>query len=547
MTPNKRLQIAQSYWKNGKIKEAIHQLKDGLADDESNELLLNGIVDLYFSAKTPLLSIEYLIRLNRLFPEKLDYAEALSELYLIKADLRRAYDIYLSKIKLFPKNSTLHFNLATLYRKTGANNLAIEQYHKALSKNISMPEEVYSNLGVIYSDQNTYILSKLSYLKALQCNSLYQPALINLATLEESWGKIEKAKSLYWQCLKYNPKDYIVLNRLAHLLLDRSEYLTLIDNAKKNLSDGQLDFDGRESTLFSLGKLYDNIKNHQEAYDFYTLANDFSKPRFPKYSSSQTADLFSRIKRFHQDESFINIEINKLTEVQRSTPVFICGIFRSGTTLVEQVLSTYSEFNCLGELTFIKDLAKSHFSMYPDGLKNSSDDLDAILAQQYVSKIENTHKLTGRIVDKMPDNFVYIGLIKKLFPLAKIIFLKRHKFDVALSIYSHQFSSELNYSASVKDTVDYIEQSYDLMGFWKSKIGNDLLELNYENLVGDFQLEVKKITTFLGLEFNTRALEFYNVNSSVKTASVHQVPSKIYNSSVLRYMNYSKFVEEVHA
>jgi LPS sulfotransferase NodH len=220
-------------------------------------------------------------------------------------------------------------------------------------------------------------------------------------------------------------------------------------------------------------------------------------------------------------------------------------MFRTGSTLLEQVLAAHPAFTAGGESEFFPRLVQREFLDYPDGL----EDVTTVETNRWKElHASYAHPFTGgtkRLTDKRPDNFLYIGLIKAILPSAKFIVTKRDWRDVALSIFSTRLGGSQYYSTSLADIRHYIDQQDILLNHWKTLLGDDLAEVHYENLVQQPREIIGGVLEMLGEEWDERCLSFDKLANTVKTASVWQIRETFHTRSIGRWKNYQPFFEEV--
>jgi hypothetical protein len=222
---------------------------------------------------------------------------------------------------------------------------------------------------------------------------------------------------------------------------------------------------------------------------------------------------------------------------------------RSGTTLAEQIISSHPLAYGAGELTFINDAVAELFEDcdkdYSKAAKDFSEKKSKETAQSYVDFLKDFSEGSERITDKLPLNFVNAWFIKFLFPKARIIHCKRDPVDTCLSCYFHDFEFDHPYKNDLETLGFYYNLYEKIIGHWKSLFGENILDLQYEQLVANPDSELKNIIAFCGLEWDDKCLEFYDNQRPVKTASYVQVRQKIYNSSVKRWKKYERHLESL--
>ena len=229
------------------------------------------------------------------------------------------------------------------------------------------------------------------------------------------------------------------------------------------------------------------------------------------------------------------------------TPVFICGMFRSGSTLAEQILARHSRVTAGGELEALPALIQARLQPYPEALATASPaTLDGI-RDAYLDAVSGLHPNADIVTDKRPDNFLHIGLIKTLFPNAKIVHTRRNALDNILSVYFLHFDHSISYGLDLDDTAHWYKQHLKLMEHWKSLYGDDIHELDYDEVVSDPRPAVEGLLEFCGLEWEEACLAKQPARSPVRTASVWQVRQPLHARSSGRWRNYERHLGRIRA
>ena len=266
-----------------------------------------------------------------------------------------------------------------------------------------------------------------------------------------------------------------------------------------------------------------------------------------KYSIERDKKKFMNIKNiFHKNlfEKFKNCGFVD------SSPIFILGMPRSGTSLVEQILSSHPEVFGAGEQIIIvklleKNFGKKNLSLFFEDDKNFNKDLFASIGKEYVSIIKNISDNSVRFTDKFPENFLWIGLIKLILPNAKILHCLRKPRDNCFSLFKNYFpNGTIDYSYNLNKVVEYYNLYLDLMNYWKNLFPNFIFNVKYEHLVSNTEKEIRSMLKFCDLEWNSNCLDYYKNKRAVKTASDIQSRNKIYASSVNLWKKYDKYLNE---
>ena len=220
---------------------------------------------------------------------------------------------------------------------------------------------------------------------------------------------------------------------------------------------------------------------------------------------------------------------------------------RSGTSLIEQILSSHSNVYGAGELPFLKMEINKKFNFIKNNNINISDEVDKLAEisdrYEYLTNFINSEK--KYFVDKLPLNFLWIGFIKLLFPDAKIIYTKRNAEDVCISCYKNHFEQGLNWTNEISNIAKMYKKHNEIINFWNTKTENFIYTVEYEKLVNDFENNLKKILEFCNLPFEENCKNFHKSNSIVKTLSSEQVRNPIYKSSINKYKFYKEEIEKI--
>ena len=254
-----------------------------------------------------------------------------------------------------------------------------------------------------------------------------------------------------------------------------------------------------------------------------------------------------RIKEtFHKKifEKYLNCGYND------SSPIFILGMPRSATTLVEQILSNHPNVYGGDEQVLIVNLLQKNFKnknsrlFFENNIEFDKNDLKRI-GEEYINRMKIISKNSERTTDKMPENFYWIGFIKLILPQSKIIHCYRNPKDNCLSLFKNHFpGGKINYSYDLNQIVEYYNLYYDLMHHWNNLLPNFIFNIKYENLISNTKDEIINLLKFCNLEWDDKCLHFHNNKRAVKTASDVQARSKIYTSSIDSWKKYEKYLNE---
>ncbi|WP_317930590.1 tetratricopeptide repeat-containing sulfotransferase family protein [Halioxenophilus sp. WMMB6] len=372
-----------------------------------------------------------------------------------------------------------------------------------------------------------------------------QPGLwCNLAAVLAEMSDKPGAIGCYQKALQINPNLVGLHDRIAELNEYQSEsdphLQTMLNCQQQALPPGP-----RAELHFGLAKAFEKLNNYQQAANNYRAANDLFRTVAP-YQHEQTEQQFSAIKQCVNSEF-----IERFSQFGNAdaTPIFIVGMPRSGTSLVEQILASHSQVYGAGELNFIKSLLlRSHGLLHEDfglALQNITGEKLSGIAAEYRRLLHQFDGNARFITDKMPHNFRFIGLIHCLFPNAKIIHCQRDRRDVVVSNYKANFVAQIRYASGLESSFQFYDAYEDLMAYWRQLLPGRFLDFQYEELVADQNAQTKRLLDYCGLPWQEECLAFYKNQRSVATASSSQVKQPLYNSAVAYWQNFAPYWPEL--
>lgn len=386
------------------------------------------------------------------------------------------------------------------------------------------------------------------YKKLLDKHPASYHVYLSIGHLYKNFGSIDKSIKSYKQSYKINNQCGEAYWSLANLKTYKFD-----DKEIRNLEDMVLnEYINNEEKIpmhFALGKAFEDEGDYKKSFNHYELGNNLKIP-FTKFTSDDfkneclnqidvcTSDLFETKK----DWGHLSDE-----------PIFILGLPRVGSTLIEQILASHSKVDATHELPNI--LATSHKlnlrraqkkeSRYPDILLSLSAPQLKMIGENYIKDSEVFRKDGIYFIDKMPNNFRHIGLIKLILPNAKIIDIRRNSMSACFSCYKQLFAEGQEFTYSLERLGNYYNNYVDLMNHWNKVLPNQILSVNYEDLINNFEDTVKVILDYCKLPFEDACIEFYKSKRSVKTPSAQQVRQPIYTSGLDYWKNYDPYLDEL--
>ncbi len=453
--------------------------------------------------------------------------------------INEAISCYSKGIKVDPNYAMNYNNLGQLYFKYKPNLFQKVEifYKKSISLDKKIPEP-HVNLGNLYSSLNKNKKAIECYRKALDINPELTYAYYNLGKVYITIGKIVEAKQNLKKAIEINPNF-----TLAHRLLsravkytDKDEHFIQLKEIYKTTNKNNID--NKIDLAFSLGKAYEDIKDFPSSFSFYNEANTLHR-RKVNFSLTDEKRKFDKIKKIFDKKFLLNY---KNSGYLKSSPIFIIGMPRSGTTLIEQILSSHPKVFGADEVEFIPSLADKFLAK--SNLQKIANNEIKRIGEKYTIDMRKISGNTERFTDKLPVNFLWIGFIKLILPKSKIIHCHRDSKDNCLSLFKNYFASgKLNFAYDLNEIVKYYNLYLRIMKYWKNLLPNYIYNLKYENLINDTETEIKNLLKICNLDWDDSCLKFYKNQRPIKTASDIQARSKIYSTSINSWKNYEKYLE----
>ncbi len=413
---------------------------------------------------------------------------------------------------------------------------AIAVYHRAVEIDPRNADS-YCSLGQCFIEQQEYDLAIETFQKAIAIDSKYVSAYYGLGRSLGIMGEKEAAIEVIRKLMQHDPAEMKAIAVIAA----NKKFVSYDDDIKAMEAlyvDEAITDKTKSRVVFHLGRAYEDIGEYEKSIKMIAEGTEFKRSSF-EYSTAESKLSFERIKsRF--EEQFI--ESTRARGIADSSPIFILGMPRSGTTLTEQILSSHPDVFGAGELAYIGDLA---FKLMPDEADTKiitpvslTDQQIKSMGETYIERLRS-HSSTHRfITDKMPHNFIHIGLIKAILPQSKIIHLQRNSIDNCLSIFKTHFSKGHHYSYHQSELGEYYKLYQDLMNHWQSLLGEQIFNLKYEELTESPEATIRALLNFCELPWNDACLSFNENRRPVKTASMAQVRRPMYRDAVGRWKHY---------
>tara|TARA_E500000178_G_scaffold95673_1_gene94692 strand:- start:758 stop:2713 length:1956 start_codon:yes stop_codon:yes gene_type:complete len=583
--PNKAIQF---------VNRCISLFPDDISYLEKKYKLLTFIGDQHAA-------FDCLITLNKISPT-IESIREISNIYIDKGEIEKSEEAIQDFFESNKSYSELYKGIRHV--KAGRNKLAEEAYKKVLKKDNNNVDALRL-LGLLAFKKNNYPIAEKLFIRAIQLNPTFKLLWENLAKCFRLQNKFKHAQKAFENLLKLDPNNLEAMGALGtihirlsnfdegiqiyqnllkqnnknprvHLSLghaqktvgNRSEseqsYINAIKNfplcgeaywSLANLKTYKFSYKQIKSMesalkenihdlekiqmLFALGKAHESNKNFDVSFKYYEEGNWLHRKTLD-YNAQENSDSINKtIKFFNKNTNKLNFDAGNKTK----DPIFILGLPRAGSTLIEQILSSHSIIEGTQEHHNIMTIGRKIRSInntdnYTDSLFDLKDEDIHKYGNKYINETMWSRKEKNFFIDKMPNNFPYIGLIKMILPNAKIIDARRNPLDGCFSCFKQFFAKGQHFTYDLDDIARYYKDYEKIMLFWNTIFPDSIYKIVYEDVIENPESEVKKLLNYLELDFEESCMDFYKSKRPVKTASSEQVRQPIYKSGVNYWKNY---------
>jgi len=451
-------------------------------------------------------------------------------------DYQEAEKHFRRAVGIQPTYADAQFNLGTALRSIGQIAESEEPLRRAI-KLSPKHKAAQASLGLTLIMMGRLDEARESFEKVLKLAPRHAAALCGLGQIARVEGRFADATELYTRCLETHPQLPAALAGLAAVRkMDRADRVWS-KSAEKAVAGGITPVE--EADLrFSMGKYCDDTGKFEQAFRNYERANELQKNLAPAYDRAARTRFVDDMINVYPRDTFAAVT-SKASD--SSVPVFVTGMMRSGTSLVEQIIASHPDARGAGELSFWNDVARKHEDVVRS--RWLDEPLRKKLADSYLRTLGRVAPDARRVVDKSTFNADHLGLIHSVLPNARLIYLQRDPIDTCLSCYFQPFSTAHNFTFDLADLAHYYREHRRLVEHWRVALpAGTLMEVPYAELVANQERWSRKILDFIGLEWDERCLDFHTTERPVLTASSWQVRQKMYKSSLGRWRHYEKFI-----
>ena len=474
------------------------------------------------------------------FPQVASLHAALGDVHWGNRQLQLAEQCYQSAINLDENLLRAQLGLARLTLQQGALAQSRQWFERVLQQRQDHSYANFQLIGVLRL-LGDYELA-IKQIDVAQAHGLPKELLeAQRADIYERMGNHEQSHQIIQQLRDQQQIGVVAAQVWARLSSRYSEQQQALEALNRVLDEGA-DSENIIAVKFNQGKLLHELGQYNEAFNTIQEANRLNLVPFDSVYWQSRID--STIRAFSADY----VHVNQGRGLESSRPLFIVGMPRSGTSLVEQILASHGEVFGAGELTFMGDIVNHIESTFPatncyaEVLQQLDDDQFEQYGESYLQQLQMLNAEAKYVTDKMPQNFLYLGLIQRLFPNARVIHVSRHALDTCLSIYFQHFTMKHAYATDLEHLGIYYAQYVRLMQHWNKQLTLPIYTLSYEHLVADQELVTRDLLAFCELDWDPACLEYFHNSRWVTTASHDQVRQPMYDTSVGRWKHYETFL-----
>ena len=442
-------------------------------------------------------------------------------------------------LQVDPTYTLVWANLAQVFSVTGQ----LDKAKKSFKNILNMEPKnglIWAEYGTVLTKLARYSDGKDAYLKALKFKPNSPRVYLSLGHVYKTMGEIDNSINSYKSTIKQNN-----LSGEAYWSLANLKTYSFTNDEIKNMEvtlDTEISDIERCQMHFALGKAYEVKKDYNNSFINYSKGNRVKKGLI-KYSSRETSEKTKKVLNFFNEENISSLSNSSTLD---RDPIFVLGMPRSGSTLIDQIISSHSMVDGTQELPNIikiaAELNNDSDDNYPEVLEDFKSNELSALGLDYIKETKWARESAPFFIDKMPNNFIHIGLIKTILPNAKIIDTRRDAMDTCFSCFKQFFARGQLFTYSLEDLGNYYVDYIKAMNHWHKVYGEDIYTVHYDNVINNTESTIRELIEYCELPFEDNCLEFYKSSRPVKTPSAEQVRQPIYKSGLNYWKNYADFL-----
>ena len=526
--------ISNLYIKNDKEEESNEVIQNFFESDKSYSDLYKGIR--HVKAGRLKLAEEAYKNVIKRDKNNIDALRLLGLLAFKTKDYNIAERLFIRVLELDPTFSLAWDNLAKLFRIQNKLSKSIPAFENLIKLDPDNFEALVS-LGTVYIKLSKYYEGINLYEKSLKIKPENPRVYLSLGHALKTVGEREKSETAYHNAIKYFPfsgEAYWSLANLKTYKFSQKEISNMELSINKNMHPNEL-----IQMHFALGKAYESNNQFEKSFNHYREGNWLQRKQI-KYNAEDYKISIDEIIDFFKNNNDI---FKSKSSLNNDDPIFILGLPRSGSTLIEQILSSHSLIEGTQELPNIMAISRDiklidQNNGYPENLLGIDSSVFNDLGQKYIDETKWARSSKPFFIDKMPNNFVHIGLIKLILPNAKIIDARRNPMDSCFSCFKQYFAKGQHFTYDLDDIARYYKDYLRLMNFWNELFPGEIFTINYEDVINEPNQKITELLSFCNVEFEDSCLNFHKSKRPVKTASSEQVRQPMYKTGLDYWKNY---------
>ena len=455
----------------------------------------------------------------------------------LQSKFREAIIFYQKAIDYKKDYFEAYNNLATSQKNIGLKDKAFENYKQAIKLKKNNLEAHYNLANLLY-DEKRFDEARENYEKVIKIDNNFPQSYLLIGLINSVQGNFEEAKNYF---LKATEKDKFLTEAYVYYVNTRkiSKNDNIIKILEELISYKDLHPKYEQDISFALSKVYFDIENIDLGFKYLKKAKKLYLKKID-FSIEGEKKSFKKVKEFFSINKFAKIDFKDTYKVY---PIFIIGMPRSGTSLLEQIISTHSKIFGAGELNIMPKI----FYETNWNEKTNPEEFFKFVRKEYLSNIEKIQTSKKYIVDKMPFNFFSVGFILNSIPEAKIVHMSRNPMAVCWSNYKSNFFDNIgmDYAHKLESIAEYYIIYNEMMNFWRERYSTSLIEVDYDKFVLDYETNSKSVIAKIGHNWENEILKFYENDRAVETNSLLQVRRKVYQDSSQKWKKYEKHLKPI--
>ncbi|MBI1213674.1 MAG: tetratricopeptide repeat protein [Alphaproteobacteria bacterium] len=526
----------------GRLSDAEVAYRRALAINPNHPETLNNLGTVLRDQGKPTEAIEFY---RRAVAQRRGYVDAGSNLALALKDVKEyeeATQILQAILRAHPRDASAASRLGAVALDQGQPDKAIIALEQSIAVNPN-DGEAQNMLGQAYQETGQPHKAEAALRRSIALKPDYADPWNNLGNVLKELGRMSEALAAFEKAISIRPDMFAAYVNLAEVKTYESDDDPHLKTLERYLTEAQTLAPMRQVNLhFATGKAYNDLKRYDDAFAQFAQANVLKRATI-SYDEAAMMSFFRRI-----GEVFDAGLIRRLSGSgdPSAQPIFVLGMPRSGTTLIEQIIASHPKVRPGGELRDFSRTVADHFAPkgtlpFAEYMNGVAPDEMKVLGREYVRRLGAHSPGAAHITDKMPQNFFSVGLIHLALPNAKIVHAMRSPVDTCVSCFTKLFAGQQDATYDLAELGRYYRAYHELMGHWRSVLpAGSFLDVRYEDVVGDIEGQSRRLLEFCGLAWDAKVLDFHKTDRPVKTASAAQVRQPLYSSAVARWRHYEK-------